>query len=190
MSIPFVIIVSGPPCTGKTTVARFLARELRLPLFSKDGIKELLYDTLGWGEREWSRKLGVATMRVLFSLMETELAAGRSFIIESNFKPELANEQMRDLQGRYGFEAFQVQCVTRGNVLLARFKERAASGERHPGHVDHLSLADVEADLLQGRYEPLDVGGTVFVLDTTDLSLVDYQLLLSEVRAAMAINPA
>ena len=107
-----------PPGTGKTTLAQRLAEDLRLPLISKDRIKEILFDTLGWSDREWSRKLGAATMELLYSYMEIELAAGRSFVVECNFRPEHATARFLQLKERYGYEPFQVQCCTEGEVLL------------------------------------------------------------------------
>ncbi len=44
--------MNGPPASGKTTLASILAQRLKLPLFSKDQLKELLFEILGWGERE------------------------------------------------------------------------------------------------------------------------------------------
>ena len=46
----YLIIINGPPGSGKTHLGRFLARELWLPYFSKDGVKELLFDSLGWSD--------------------------------------------------------------------------------------------------------------------------------------------
>ncbi|WP_394941043.1 hypothetical protein [Psychromicrobium sp. YIM B11713] len=39
-----VILVNGMSAAGKTTLARALASELRLPVFSKDDFKEAFYD--------------------------------------------------------------------------------------------------------------------------------------------------
>ena len=44
MEAPLVVVVTGPPAAGKTTVAREIARSLRLPLVAKDTIKEALFD--------------------------------------------------------------------------------------------------------------------------------------------------
>jgi len=44
-----LIIVIGPPASGKTALAHHLAADLRLPLLSRDDFKERLFDTLGTG---------------------------------------------------------------------------------------------------------------------------------------------
>jgi hypothetical protein len=155
---------------------------LQLPFLGKDQVKELMFDNLGWSDREWSRRLGAAAIDLLYYMMETELKAGRSFLVECNFSPAQATARFRELKARYGFEAFQVQCQTDGPVLVKRFKRRAESGERHPGHGDHLTYDEIAPVLLEGRYPPLDIGGTIFYLDTTDFARVDYEGLAGAVR--------
>ncbi len=86
--LPLVIVVNGLPATGKTTLARRLADDFRLPLLAKDAIKETLFETLGWGDRAWSRRLGTATMALLYLLLEEHLRAGQPCIVECNFYPD------------------------------------------------------------------------------------------------------
>ena len=50
----FCILVTGIPAAGKSTMAKFLGEQLQLPVLSKDGIKELLYDTVGFRSRAFS----------------------------------------------------------------------------------------------------------------------------------------
>jgi adenylate kinase family enzyme len=64
-----VVLVTGTPGAGKTTVSRALSKALTLPLLSKDAIKESLFDVLGVRDREWSLQLGAAANNVLWSLL-------------------------------------------------------------------------------------------------------------------------
>ena len=45
------ILVCGLPATGKSTMAAYLSKQLGIPMFSKDAIKERLFDTLGFSSR-------------------------------------------------------------------------------------------------------------------------------------------
>jgi predicted kinase len=178
---PLVIIVSGPPASGKTTLARQLARELALPLLYKDGIKEALFDSLGWRDRAWSRKMGLATYGLLFYFLEAQLAAGQSLIVESYFHPEAA-VNLRQLQAKYPYRPFQVLCRTEGSVLLERFTLRAADPDRHPGHVDLETVEELKPVLLKGGEAPLDIGGEALEIDTTDFSKLDIAGLCSRLK--------
>ena len=59
------ILVTGIPASGKSTMAKYLSKELGIPMFSKDEIKERLFDTLGFQSREEKVRLGVAAMERL-----------------------------------------------------------------------------------------------------------------------------
>lgn len=183
MSIdPAVVVVSGPPAAGKSTLARALATQLRLPLVSRDVIKEALFDTLGWKDRNQSKRFGVAAARVLFSQLDAILCAGVSCLAESNFRRTHSSGDFRRLVTTTGARFIQVQCVADGAVLLDRFTARSVSVERHPGHSDDTNLSEFRSDLLAGRYEPLDVPGDLLTVDTTDLdavSVVDLAAQLS-----------
>ena len=184
MSAPLLIIVSGPPASGKTTLARQFARELDLTLINKDGIKETLFDSLGWQDRAWSKKLGLAAYHLLYYFLEAELAAGQSLVIESNFAP-IATSEFKKLQEKYPFRPFQVMCRTEGKVLVERYRARAKDPDRHPGHVDLETLAEIEPVLTGGRLEPLGIGGEIIELDTTDFSKINVAGIVARLRTAL-----
>lgn len=69
MSKLAVVIITGLPCTGKTTLARRIGSELSLPVVGRDDIKERLFESLGWKDREWSRMLGRASWDLLYYLV-------------------------------------------------------------------------------------------------------------------------
>lgn len=80
-----LVIVSGAPGAGKTTLAVPLAAELGFALIRKDRIKETLHDALGAPppDLSWSRTLGAAAMELLWALA----ADARSVVLEANFRP-------------------------------------------------------------------------------------------------------
>lgn len=81
MTRPLLVIVGGAPGAGKTTVARELAHRLRLALITKDDIKEALGDSLGVGDRERSRQLGVAAYAVMWSVARRTLEADTVIVL-------------------------------------------------------------------------------------------------------------
>jgi len=180
-----IVIVNGPPGSGKTTLGQRVAETFGMPFINKDGIKELLFDTLGWSDREWSKRLGVATYAILYHMVEAELRAGASFVVESNFHRAFASEKFAELRKHYDYDAFQVLCYADGDVLYERFKERSESGERHPGHVDDMNYDEFEEILRRGRHDPLDISGPLYEIDMTDFDAIDYDGLFAAIRAYM-----
>ena len=86
--MPTLILISGAPGTGKTYLARRLGEALPIVVLEKDVIKETLFDSVGEGDREWSKKLGGSTFALLRMLVESHLEAGQSVVVESTFQPE------------------------------------------------------------------------------------------------------
>ncbi|HZU13248.1 MAG TPA: AAA family ATPase [Chloroflexota bacterium] len=179
-----LLLITGHPASGKTTLGTRLAHDLRWPFFSKDGIKEVLFDTLGWSDREWSQRLGVAAFGVLYSIAAAELAAGRSVILEANFDPDHASPELRRLQGEHPFTPIQILCWARGETLQRRFRERDESPGRHPGHVDRTVYPTLAARLATERIAPVDTGEALLEVDTTHPATMPYDDIVRWVRAA------
>src|SRR5207245_777669 len=109
------------------------------------------------------------------------MAPRASFILESNFDSRLHSSRLSALKERYAYATLQVQCKAAGDVLYRRFRERAEAPARHPGHVDAENLGEITGQLQEGKYEPLDIGGALPWVDTSDFAKVDHKALESAV---------
>lgn len=164
-----MIIISGRPCTGKTGLRERLARHYALPVLGKDDFKELLFDGLGWSDRAWSQKVGGVSYDLLRFMTRELCKTGRPFILEGNFTNRFA-AAIGEIADEFAYQPVVVHCVADGPVLLARFRDRALSGARHPGHRDLENLPEFEAILVSGPGDPPTLGAPCLVVDTTDFA--------------------
>ena len=58
----YCILVAGMPASGKSTIAVRISESLGIPMLSKDSIKEVLFDDLGFHSRAEKVQLGTAAM--------------------------------------------------------------------------------------------------------------------------------
>lgn len=181
---PLVVLINGISATGKTTIGRGLAERLRLPLFAKDEVKERLFDNLGVNDYAWSHHLSSTTHTVLNYVFEELLSSGIGFIMEANFNPKYDAGKYDSWRVKHGCRLVQVLCYAEGEVVFRRFKERAESGGRHPGHNDGANIEAFRAYLMQGKGTPLEVNAPLIEVDTTDFSTVDLDGLAQQILAS------
>jgi len=179
-----LIIISGPPCAGKSTVANRLREQLKWPLLAKDSFKELLYDSVGWRDRAWSRTLSQASYALLFNVAAEVLHAGQHCIIEGNFR-------WRENDGRFGsllrpdLHVLQICCTAPLQILVARLHRRVAGGQRHPGHLDADTVAELESELAQFS-QPLPIAGAQLSFDSSHPEPQAMNVLVAAVRELLA----
>jgi GrpB-like predicted nucleotidyltransferase (UPF0157 family)/uncharacterized glyoxalase superfamily protein PhnB/predicted kinase len=161
------VLVSGPPASGKTTVAATLAPVLGLPLLAKDTLKESLLRTLGASDLAASRRLGHSAVTALVALARESGGA----VLEAPWYRRWADE-LTALPG----PVVEVFCRVDRDTASRRYAERA---DRHPGHFDDQRDPD---ELWQGVSEPVAAGWPVVEVDTT--APVDVAGLARRVRQA------
>jgi len=135
-----VLLITGLPASGKTTLARALSERFGVPLIGKDAIKEPLLDVLGARDAAQSRRLSDASFAVLFALARELVAARVSFVLEGNFRPGEHESPLRTVleleRGAPAVSAAQILCRVTEPVRLERLAARVGDPSRHPGHRD------------------------------------------------------
>jgi predicted kinase len=154
-----VVVVAGIPGSGKTTLARALAGELGIPVVSKDTIKEALFDALDTGDLEWSQQLGLAAHRVMYALV----ADLESVVLESHFWRGVSEADLRSLAR----PLIQVYCHCPVEVAVERYRRRAMTSDRHPGHLPEHQSDEVIARWASIEPEPLDLDAPLIEVDTS-----------------------
>lgn len=193
------ILVAGMPASGKTTFAVHLAEKLSLPMISKDRIKELLYDTVGFQSRVEKVTLSIASTQMLYYFAESLMRTGASFVMENNFE----NVQKKDLQGliqRYGYRPVTVRFGGDVHVIYERYLQRNSQWERHGGHKTNsawplpqgetvlsspMTIEEFISGIKSRGIAEFTLGGEEIYVDTTDFSRVSYDDILDRVKSAI-----
>lgn len=175
-STPLLVVVTGMPAAGKSTLAAELSRTLALPLIERDRIKEQLYETLGAGDSEWSSRLGGAAFALLFDHAAALLEAGRSAIVEANFFRGGAEPEFAALPAH---RVVQIHCSAPLELLVERYTSR----RRHHGHHDDEKVHLLRERFDRGTHEPLDLAGDLIRVDTS--SPVDTGAIVDRVRTSL-----
>jgi predicted kinase len=184
---PRLIVVTGPPATGKTGLARDLARRLAVPIIEKDTLKERLYEVFGHGE-ELEERIEDAALALLVSVVESQLRAGTTVLVESNFDGR-QSETFRRLHREHPHDLVQVHCAKPAHEAAQSFAERSTSGRRHPGHRDRPEdAAEVRRDIEAGRYDPLDVPGELLRVDPDEVDLDELAARAAPEEAGSALQ--
>ena len=170
-----LMIILGSPASGKTTLARRLAAEFRVPCLCKDDIKEALFDVLGVTDRADSKRLSDASFAAQLGVARSQLHAGLSCIVEGNWRAEHAAGVLQILTAA-GARGVQVWCRANPLEIVRRFTAR----DRHPGHLDAVIG---RAEVKQASEQPpsfMDLAGPRWVYDSG--APAAYAQLLSDLK--------
>jgi predicted kinase len=177
------IVVSGPPCAGKSTLAAAIAARTGWPLLAKDDYKERVFRHLGARDRDWSRRVSALAWDLLLAEAGRLLAAGAGCVLEGNFR-EPQRRMLAALGRAPAPPIVEIRCGARPDMLLERYRARARSGSRHPGHVDFEALPELERELAAGADAGPALGGALLVWDTS--AGFASEALLAALDAALA----
>lgn len=164
-----VVVITGLPGSGKTTLAVPLATALDAALVARDTIKEALGDALGPVDDARSQLLGRASYEVLFAIARS--TPGR-VVVESNF----GAEAVPTLQGLTEGPIVQVFCTCPVDLAVSRYRSRP----RHPVH--RIPVVSERRLLEMGPVSPLPLDGRTITVDTT--TRVDVEAVAREVVEA------
>ena len=190
-----VIVLTGMPATGKSTICKALAQAFGFPVVEKDAIKEELFDTVGFTCYAQKRALDHGANAVVIHMVEQILKAGGSVIVDNNFD-DISGKRFTALLEQYAPPCVCVFLHGELDVLHKRYTLRDNAHARHLGHVLQEHYPPREGDSLyytmtrEEFYEKFmkrgmdsfTCPGGRLDIDTTDFSTVEPAEIVKQVR--------
>lgn len=124
-----IIIFTGAPATGKSSIAEECSKRLGIPVFSKDGFKVQLFEKYGFKNHAEKKKLSLKGEEMLIETIDTFISDNKDIIVDNNFK------QFNDI--RNAIDSHDVACniicfylYSEYSTLANRYNERIRTKNR------------------------------------------------------------
>lgn len=135
-----LIVFSGLPSTGKSTLAEAVGRHLSIPVFAKDWLEATLVQSEMIPSNP-DKPLGFAGYQLLTTLAERQLKLGQSAILDSVAGTESIREMWHQLTQQYQATWRVVACICSDETL---HRTQLSKRQRNiPGWYE-LSWSDIE----------------------------------------------
>lgn len=124
-----LIIFTGPPASGKSSLAECCSKVLNIPWYSKDRYKVTLYEKFGFTNHSKKKALSVQGERLLMQTVEEYCKSDDDVIIDNNFKNFDALRQVL-MNSEYRCHILCIFLYAENVLLAKRYNERITSGNR------------------------------------------------------------
>lgn len=168
MNKPLLIVVTGPPASGKTTLARILADKINCPLISRDELKEGLINTLSVPHSQLDKSVDLHVYDTFFEIINLLISKKISLIVDAAFQNKLWKPKLLDLLDEAEIKI--IICKTNLDLIKYRFADRLSNNsDRERYHGDQsLNSSKEQFSELTENYKPVNINAPTLQVDTTN----------------------
>ncbi len=163
MNKPLLIVVTGRPASGKTSLAHLLAKEIKCPLLSRDELKEGYINTTRRHHHQLNEKVARDIYETFFQAIGLLISKNISIIVEAAFQHKLWEPKLTPFLNKT--EMRIIVCKIPLELAKERFYKRILD---QPGRKKfHGEEANKKTSLLSDSYETIHLPVPTLEVDTT-----------------------
>lgn len=165
---PTLVVVSGPPGSGKTRLAHTIAEAIPCPAICRDEIKEgMVHAHAGEFQPGPGDPLTVRTFSVFFDVLRALLSAGVSVVAEAAFQDQRWRQGLEPLSELAKLRI--VHCTVDDAVARERVARRLADRSSRRAHADLELLKALDTGQRSfASFERISIPAPSIIVDTTD----------------------
>ena len=195
----YLILLAGPPATGKSYLSRLICQALpETYTVSPDELKENLADNIGYNSLEEKVELEKVVWDYYYQALELYMKIGKQFILTEYPFSYKQKPILEKLSTKYKYDIITIRLVCDFETLWNRRIQRDLSEDRHLSYIlshyhygdtledrtaaDQLITKEEFAEIIEARdYNHFEMG-KLYEVDVTDYSKVDYEPIIKELE--------
>lgn len=126
-----LILFTGPPASGKSTISSNVGKKLNIEVISKDMYKIQLFDRYGFKSNEEKKELSLKAEDMMYKKIKEMINLDQDLIVDNNFKNfNVLRTILKEVNKNVN--VICIRCEADYSVLANRYNERIINKERHP----------------------------------------------------------